>query len=91
MGDVIRNVDEIDSTDRQAIERLLGQPLRENQQVMIRVITTEKESNGTEKGVPSAPAALPAWCNVYEGLSEDEIADLERIVLTCADLSRPTE
>jgi hypothetical protein len=34
---------------------------------------------------------LPAWCNVYEGLSEGEIADLERIVLTRADLSRPME
>jgi hypothetical protein len=91
MEDVIRNVNEIDSTDRQAIEHLLGEPLRENQQVMIRVITSETESSGTEKAVPGAATALPDWCNVYEGLSESEIADLEQIVLTRADLSRPTE
>jgi hypothetical protein len=91
MEDVIRNVNEIDSTDRQAIERLLGEPLRENQQVLIRVITSEKESSGTEKDVPGAAKVLPDWCNVYEGLSESEIADLEQIVLTRADLSRPTE
>lgn len=34
--------------------------------------------------------ALPDWCNVYEGLSDEEIADLQRIILQRADLSRPS-
>ena len=91
MADVIRNVNEIDSTDRQAIENLLGHPLQENEQVLIRVIIPEKESSGAEKQVFNRAPTLPAWCNVYDGLSEEEIADLERIVLTRADLSRPSE
>ncbi len=35
--------------------------------------------------------ALPVWCNVYEGLSDEEIADLDRTILTRADLTRPSE
>jgi hypothetical protein len=91
MVEVIRNVNEIDSTDREAIEHLLGRSLQENQQVMIRVITTGTAPSKAEKPVSSEAVVLPAWCNVYEGLSEGEIADLERIVLTRADLSRPME
>jgi hypothetical protein len=30
---------------------------------------------------------LPEWCNVYEGLADEEIADLEKTILTRADLS----
>ena len=34
---------------------------------------------------------LPDWCNVYKGLSDEEIAELERAILTRADLTRPSE
>jgi hypothetical protein len=36
-------------------------------------------------------AILPEWCNVYAGLSDDEIAILEKSILTRADLTRPSE
>ncbi len=93
MSDVIRNVSEIDSADRQAMEHLLGQPLRENQQLIIRVVTVKTERAAAEEPPRgrSGGVALPDWCNVYEGLSDEEIADLERTVLTRADLSRPSE
>ena len=32
---------------------------------------------------------LPDWCNVYEGLSDQEIDGLESIVLQRANLNRP--
>jgi predicted DNA-binding antitoxin AbrB/MazE fold protein len=42
---------------------------------------TEEEDTGL---------TLPAWCNVYEGLSDDEVADLEKVILQRADLTRPS-
>jgi hypothetical protein len=36
----------------------------------------------------SAAGSLPEWCNVYAGLSEDEIDELESVILNRADLSR---
>lgn len=32
---------------------------------------------------------LPTWCNVFEGLSDEEIADIEQAILRRADLNRP--
>jgi hypothetical protein len=39
---------------------------------------------------PGTAAALPEWCNVYQGPSEEEIADLEELILPRADLTRPS-
>lgn len=40
-------------------------------------------------GIGTAAGKLPEWCNVYAGLTDDEIADLEKRILTRADLTRP--
>lgn len=93
MDTIVRNVDDIDAQDRRALEHVLGQRLEPNQQLVIRVINLNvvpadqaKPTGGTQ-----ASAALPDWCNVYAGLSDNEIADLEKIILTRADLTRPPE
>jgi hypothetical protein len=38
-----------------------------------------------------APSQLPAWCNVYEGLTDEAISSVEATILTRADLSRAAE
>lgn len=90
MHDVTHNVKDIDSTDRRALERLLGERLRENQQLIIRVVNANDNHEGGEPTTKGSQT-LPDWCNVYEGLSDEEIADLERTILNRADLSRPSE
>ena len=93
METVIRNVGEMDSQDRQALEHLLGQRLRENQQLVIQVVNLQVQPETpvvAEQGHKHG-AALPAWCNVYEGLSDTDVAEMEQTILTRADLSRPSE
>jgi hypothetical protein len=89
MESIIRNVAEIDAADRQALEHVVGRQLRENEQIVIQIENT-KASSPAANGAPS-PGKLPAWCNVYEGLSDAEVAELERVVLTRADMSRATD
>ena len=93
MADFVRNVREIESADRQAMERLLGQPLHENEQLVIRVVTAKPGPQSSCEPPPTSGtmAVLPEWCNVYAGLSDEEIADLERTILARADLARPSE
>jgi hypothetical protein len=94
METVIRNVGEIDSQDRQALEHLLGQTLRANQQLVIRIVNLQVQPDvaaETAKPNRNGGAALPEWCNVYAGFSDEEIAELEKTILTRADLSRPSE
>ena len=89
METVVRNVRDLRGNERSAAEGLVGHSLRENQKLVIRVVnidlTTDHPGNGTREG------KLPEWCNVYEGLTDEEIADLEKTILTRADLSRPSE
>ncbi len=90
MDTVIRNVDEIDAHDRQSLEHVLGLLLRENEQLVINIvdreISVETDSAPTSSS-PSGQPTLPSWCNVYEGLSDDDIAAVEQTILQRADLS----
>ena len=93
METVIRNVGDIDARDREALEHVLGCALRENQQLLIGIVNLQVQSvpvpepSRCSNGSP----VLPEWCNVYDGLSEDEVADLEKTILQRADLSRFSE
>lgn len=91
---IIRNVGDIDAQDRKALEHVLGQRLDLNQQLVIRVINLNvappaNHARSTE-GTP-ASTALPGWCDVYAGLTDEQIADLEKAILTRANLTRPSE
>ena len=64
---------------------LVGHALRENQQLVVQVVNldlaTARPAHGTAEG------KLPEWCNVYAGLTDEEIAGLEKTILTRADVS----
>lgn len=85
MEAVIRQVSEIDSSERRVLERVLGLALQDNQQIIIQVVTPANQS-----AAPSA-SRLPAWCDVYAGLSDEQVADLEGVILRRSDLARPSE
>ena len=88
MESVIRNVRDIDSRERQALEHVLGQQLKENQKIIIQVVTVpSEESEGTEQ---APDTQLPTWCNVFAGLTDDQVAEVEEVMLQRSDLSRPT-
>lgn len=75
METFIRNVGELDTNDRTALERVVGHKLRENQRIVIHVVGANVPS-GVES--PTASEALPDWCDVYAGLSEAEVDELDR-------------
>jgi hypothetical protein len=92
MEAIIRNVRDLEEADRRALEHLVGQPLRENQRLVIRVETLGSEApEGTQAAEAAQDDALPDWCNVYEGLTEQEIDELESVILQRANRTRPSE
>ncbi len=89
MEPIIRNVRDIEISVRRVLEHVLGRQLQENQQVIIQVATLENQSAEGNKGPSEVlPEKLPDWCNVYEGLTEAQIAEVEEVVLQRADLTR---
>ena len=79
MSDIIRDVRDIEASDRQALEHVLGMRLHEHQKIIISVLNVEARTPAEPGTTPSAAKStgLPAWCNVYEGMSDDEVADVE--------------
>lgn len=89
MATFIHNVRDLNSNERSAVEQLVGHALRENQQLVIQVVSLEV---GTEEPVTgTGEDRLPDWCNVYEGLTDDQIAELEKAISRRLDLTRPTK
>lgn len=89
METVTHNVSDLAGSDRTAAERLVGHPLGEDQRIVIQV--ENRGAVALETNVESDSDQLPEWCNVYEGLTDDQIADLEKAVSHRLDLTRQSK
>lgn len=83
METIIRNVRDINTGERQVLEHVLGRHLGENQQVIIQVVTLPGEA--------TPPPLLPAWCNVFAGLTEEDVAGVEAVMRQRTNLTRSNE
>jgi len=77
METLVRNVRDLDQSDRSALERVVGHQLRESQRLVIQVMNVGVE----EPAARPAGDELPAWCDVYEGLTGSEIDDLDAAIV----------
>jgi hypothetical protein len=87
METVVHNVRDLSGNERSAVKRLVRHELRENQQLVIQVVDLEVPAG--EDGAAVSGGQLPDWCNVYDGLSDEQIADVERAISRRLDLTRP--
>jgi len=85
MDNIIRNVTDIDLADRQALEHVVGRQLQENQQVVINIRSVDAPNStaGASQTDGVSTTSLPEWCNVYEGLSDEEVDQIEKSIVRC--------
>ncbi len=88
MANIIRDVSDLGDDERRALEHVLGQPLSDDQQVVIGLQPVHQPTNASQ-AVTSPSETIPAWWKVYEGLSDTEIDDLDAAIRHRADLTRP--
>jgi hypothetical protein len=81
MEKITRNVRDLKQDERRVYEAALGERLRENQQLILQVVTPHEQTSTEEARSGAVTAQLPDWCNVYEGLSDEEIAEIEDVIL----------
>ena len=80
-----RNVGDLDRSDRSALERVVGHTLGESQRLIIQVMSLEKPTAQTPAGTQPD---LPEWSDVYAGLIDTEIDDLDAAIRERANLTR---
>ncbi|MEX2091417.1 MAG: hypothetical protein WD971_02010 [Pirellulales bacterium] len=90
------SVTDLSADQRHAFEGVLGQPLREDQRVIVQLVDTkapesadQSPAEGRNETAKSVDVGiLPDWCAIFADLSDEEFAEIEAAILTRADLSR---
>lgn len=83
METVVHNIRDLSDNKRTAAEQLVGHSLRENQQLVIQVVNVDLASK--QPVSDTGQGALPDWCNVYDGLTDAEIAEIEKSIVRSHD------
>ncbi len=85
METITREVDQMQAEERSAAELLIGRSLRGHERIILNVLEMQR---------PAPPAdARPAqsiddWMHIYEGLSDEEVDEIDAIIKTRANLTR---
>ena len=88
METITRQVGELQANERSAAELLVGHSLRGHEQLILQVLEVNlAESPSTD---PQLAQTLPDWCNIYKGLSDEEIENIDRSITRC-NLTRSFE
>ena len=96
MESISYSVTDLSADQRHAFEGVLGQPLRDDQRVVVQVADQPKSIVGGSDAelrtlqTTSHPHELPDWVTIFADLSDEEIAELESAILD-RSASRPTE
>jgi hypothetical protein len=85
MESIIRDVTALDEPHRRALEDVLGRALRSNQRLVINVLEMEVPAGGAGE---RPRQTLADWTKVYEGLTAEEVEQIDMIAKDRADLSR---
>jgi hypothetical protein len=72
--ETIKKIAEIDPSDLPLVERVFGQRL--DPSVGAVLILRVPETNGVAGPQPESDE-VPAWCNVLEGMSDQDLADFD--------------
>jgi hypothetical protein len=84
--ETIKKITEIDPRDLPIVERLFGQRL-EGAAAAVLILKTSDTT-------PNRPAddadAVPSWCNVLDGLSDEDLADFNATLNLPVHFGRPS-
>jgi hypothetical protein len=89
METVVRNVGDLNPGDRSAMERVIGHALGEAHRLVIQVVPLESATPNSQPG--DELPELPEWTDVYNGLTDKEIDDLDPAIRERSNLSRSVD
>ena len=74
----------LDTPHRLALEEVIGRQLAGNQRLIISVIEVSAPSSSD----PRPPQTLEDWTSINDGLSDEDIEEIDTIAKTRANLTR---
>jgi hypothetical protein len=86
MDSVIRNVSDLSSNERHVYENVFGQQLRDDQQIIVRLVATCTDDRVNSK--PNGSDVNLSTYTIWADLDDAQIGELESAILQRSD-SRP--
>ena len=86
METITRQVGELQANERSAAELLVGHSLRGHERLILQVLEFDLAESPSED--PRPAQTLEDWVHIYDGLSVDEIEEIDAIAKTRANLTR---
>jgi hypothetical protein len=86
--ETVKRISELDPRDRSIVERMFGQHLAESADAILILRVNGEQAPRTP---PTDDDDVPAWCNVLEGMSDEDLADFDAILKTPIQLAHPTK
>jgi hypothetical protein len=83
--ETIKKISDIDPRDRAVVERVFGQRLEAAGNIVLILKTVD----ATPSSPPMAAGELPSWCNVLDGLSDEDLAEFDATLDEPVRLARP--
>lgn len=82
----MKRLSDLEPSDRAVIERVFGQQLDKSADtVLILRVNGKPGSQASQAGEEN----VPAWCDVLEGLSDEDLAGFDAILKTPIQLANP--
>ena len=81
METITRDVGQMKTQERSAAELLVGHALREHERVIVHVLALDDEETASATLQPVA--TLPDWCNVYKGMTDAEVDEVQQSITRC--------
>lgn len=100
MVSITRLVDNLTQPERQVYEAVLGRELHAGQKVLLQLIEDEAPFSEEEQqpspshqstSINGAHSPLPEWCDVFRGLSDEEIDAVDKAILSRSHTSRQVD
>lgn len=85
METITRNIRDLPSNDRSALERVVGHGLRESQQVIMKLVEIETPTANSPVG------DMPECWHIYDGLSDQAIDEPDAAIRQRANLTPSSE
>jgi hypothetical protein len=84
--ETIRKIHELDPSDIPIVERVFGLKLDATTDAVLIL----RVASGNERSSAAADdAEIPSWCNVLEGMSDEDLADFDAILNSPVRLAHP--
>jgi hypothetical protein len=86
----IKRLSDVDPSDLAVVERVFGQRIESTRDLVLILKTADAPLAANDRAVATEDGDVPIWCDVLEGMSEDELTEFAATLEMPVRMARST-